>query len=62
MNLWTGTAMLVAALVLLLVGRPDKAGVHPRFLRFDAAMVLYPPIILVLLAVGVAAVLSSIWK
>ena len=62
MNLWTGTAMLVAALVLLLVGRPDKAGVHPRFLRFDAAMVLYPPIILVLFAVGVAAVLSSISK
>jgi hypothetical protein len=62
MNLWTGTAMLVTALVLILVGRPDKAGVHPRFLRFDAAMVLYPPIILVLLAVGVAAVLSSIWK
>ena len=60
MNLWTGTAMLVAALVLLLIGRPDKAGVHPRFLRFDAAMVLYPPIILVLFAVGVAAVLSSI--
>ena len=62
MNLWTGTAMLVTALVLLLVGRPDKAGVHPRFLRFDAAMVLYPPIILVLFAVGVAAVLSSILK
>ena len=62
MNLWTGTAMLVAALVLILVGRPDKAGVHPRFLRFDAAMVLYPPIILVLFAVGVAAVLSSISK
>ena len=59
MNLWTGTAMLVTALVLILVGRPDKAGVHPRFLRFDAAMVLYPPIILVLFAVGVAAVLSS---
>jgi hypothetical protein len=62
MNLWTGTAMLVTALVLILVGRPDKAGVHPRFLRFDAAMVLYPPIILVLFAVGVAAVLSSISK
>ena len=62
MNLWTGTTMLVAALVLILVGRPDKAGVHPRFLRFDAAMVLYPPIILVLFAVGVAAVLSSISK
>ena len=60
MNLWTGTAMLVAALVLILVGRPNKEGVHPRFLRFEAAMVLYPPIILALFAMGVAAVFSSI--
>jgi len=60
MNLWTGIAMLVIAFVLIWVGRPDKAGVHPRFLRFDAATVLYPPIILAFFAMGVAAVLSSI--
>ena len=62
MNLWTGIAMLVIALVLIWVGRPDKAGVHPRFLRFDAALVVYPPVILAFTAMGVAAVISSIWK
>ena len=62
MNLWTGIAMLVIALVLIWVGRPDKAGVHLRFLRFDAALVLYPPVILAFTAMGMAAVISSIWK
>jgi len=62
MNLWTGAAMLVAAFLLIWVGRPNKAGVHPSFLRFDAAMVLYPPVILAFTALGVAAVISSVWK
>ena len=62
MNLWTGIAMLVIAFVLIWVGRPDKAGVHPSFLRFDAALVLYPPVILAFIAMGTAAVISSIWK
>ena len=54
--------MLVAAFLLIWVGRPNKAGVHPRFLRFDAALVLYPPVILAFTAMGAAAVISSIWK
>ncbi len=62
MNLLTGTAMLVIAIILILIGRPNKAGVHPRFLRFEAALVLYPPIILAFTAMGTAAVISSIWK
>ncbi len=62
MNLWTGTAMLVIAFVLIWVGRPDKTGLHPRFLRFNAALVVYPPIILVFMAVGAAAVISSLGK
>ena len=62
MNLWTGIAMLVIALVLIWVGRPNKAGVHPRFLRFDAAPVLYPPVILAFIAMGAAAVISSLGK
>jgi len=62
MNLWTGIAMLVAAFLLIWVGRPNKAGVHPSFLRFDAALVLYPPVILAFTAMGAAAVISSIWK
>jgi len=60
MNLWTGIAMLVIAFFLIWAGRPNKAGVHPRFLRFDAALVLYPPIILAFFAMGVAAVIGSI--
>ena len=62
MNLWTGAAMLGAAFLLIWVGRPNKAGVHPRFLRFDAALVLYPPVIVAFTAMGAAAVISSIWK
>ena len=62
MNLWTGIAMLVIAFVLIWAGRPDKTGFHPRFLRFNAALVLYPPIILALIAMGVAGVISSLWK
>ena len=60
MNLWTGIAMLAVAALMIWGGRPDKTGVHPRFLRFDAALVLYPPIILAFFAMGVAAVISSI--
>ena len=35
-------------------------GVHPSFLRFDAALVLYPPVILAFTSMGAAAVISSI--
>ena len=60
MNLWTGIAMLGIAAVLIFFGRPDKSGVHPKFLRFNSALVLYPPVILAFLAMGAAAVISSI--
>ena len=59
MNLYTGIMMLAVALLLIWVGRPDKAGVHRKFLRFSAALVLYPPLILSCFAFGVAAILSS---
>lgn len=61
MNLWTGISMLVIAFVLIWVGRPDKTGLHPSFLRFNAALV-YPPIILAFSAMGAAAVIGSLWK
>ena len=60
MNVWTGTAMLVIAFLLIWAGRPNKGGESPSFLRFHAAMVLYPPLILVFLTFGVAAILSSL--
>ena len=62
MNLWTGIAMLVIAFVLIWVGRPDKTGLHSSFLRFNAALVIYPPIILAFTAMGAAAVIGSLWK
>jgi hypothetical protein len=62
MNLWMGIAMLVIALILIVLGRPNRNGFHRRFLRFNAAMVLYPPVILAFIALGAAAVISSIWK
>ncbi|WP_167767828.1 hypothetical protein [Bradyrhizobium frederickii] len=43
MNMWTGAAMLAIAAILVLIGRPNKAGEHPRLLRFSAAMVELVP-------------------
>jgi hypothetical protein len=60
MNLWAGIAMVVFAALLIWVGRPNKEGVHPKFLRFSAATVLYPPIILVFIAMGIAAISTSL--
>ena len=62
MNLSTGAAMLAIAGVLIWLGRPDSNGVHRRFLRFSSAQVLYPPVILAFIALGAAAVISSIGK
>ena len=60
MNLWAGIAMVVFAALLIWVGRPNKEGVHAKFLRFSAATVLYPPIILVFIAMGIAAISTSL--
>jgi hypothetical protein len=59
MNLYTGMVMLAAAFLLIWVGRPNKAGIHRKFLRFNAALVLYPPLVLVCFAFGVAAIISG---
>jgi hypothetical protein len=54
-----GTALFVAAAVLLYIGLPNSAAESPRFLRFEAAPLLYPPLIMALLAGSVAAILSG---
>ena len=36
------------------------AGEHPKFLRFDAALVLYPPVVLSFLGLGAAALISGL--
>ena len=63
MKLWIGIAALLIGLLLIWKGRPDRSGVHPRFLQFEAALVLYPPLILVFLAFGTVTILSELfWK
>lgn len=60
MTFWAGIAMLAAAAILVIVGRPNKAGQHPKLLRFEAALVLYPPIVLVFLGLGAATIVSAL--
>ncbi|MDA9423834.1 MULTISPECIES: hypothetical protein [Bradyrhizobium] len=60
MELAIGLAMLVIAVVLIYVGLPDRQGGSPRFLRFEAASILYPPLILVFIAIGTAQVVFSL--
>jgi hypothetical protein len=50
-----GFVLLAVAAGLIFIGRPNKAGVHPRFLQFDAALVLFPPVVgLALIALSIA--------
>lgn len=54
-----GVVLLAIAGGLIFVGLPNKAGLSPRFLRFEAAVVLFPPVILVFLAGGVAELIAG---
>lgn len=52
-------ALFVAAAVLMYLGLPNRAGESPRFLRFQAAPLLYPPLIIALLVGSLAAFLTA---
>ena len=58
-ELWIGVVLLVIAAGLIFIGLPDKDGVSPRFLRFEAAVVLYPPVIMIFLVGGVAELVTA---
>lgn len=49
-----GVVLLAIAGGLIFIGLPNKAGVSPRFLRFEAAVVLFPPLVLTFFAGGFA--------
>ena len=57
-DLSVGIVLLAIGVILVLIGLPKK-GVSPRFLRFDAAVVLYPGVIMVFLSMGVAMILRT---
>jgi hypothetical protein len=58
-NVLVSAISFALAGVLLFVAMPDRHGVSPRFLRFEAAPILYPPVILVFLAMGAANLISA---
>jgi len=59
-ELLVGTVSLVIAAVLIFIGLPDKNGVSPRFLRFEAAVIVYPSLIMIFLVGGAAELISAL--
>jgi len=58
-----GIVLLAAATLLLFAARP-VGGEPAKFLRFETALVTFPPLILVLLGMGAAEFITgllSIW-
>jgi hypothetical protein len=53
-----GLVLFVVGVLLVIIGMP-KHGQHPRFLRFEASLVIYPAVIMVCLAFGVAMMLRG---
>ena len=53
-----GAALVVVAVILVFIGIP-KHGESPRFLRFDASVVVYPAVIMSFLAFGVGLMLRA---
>ena len=48
-----GVVCLVAAVALLWIAMPDKAGISPHFVRNQAAEMLYPVFVMAIFIVGV---------
>lgn len=59
-HLLIGLALIAVSGVLLFLGLPDKSGKHRAFLQFEASLVLYPPVILVVLAMGMAEAITGL--
>ena len=50
--------LFVVGVLLIIIGIP-RHGESPRFLRFEASLVLYPAVVMVFLAFGVAMMLRG---
>ena len=61
-ELLSGAILLAIAAGLFFIGLPNKDGVSPRFLQFEAALVLYPPVIMIFLAGGVAELVKALLR
>jgi hypothetical protein len=54
-----GVALCAVGVLLVVIGMPKK-GVSPRFLRFEAASVLYPALVMSFLAFGAGLILRAL--
>ncbi|HEY5503597.1 MAG TPA: hypothetical protein VIK28_00455 [Sedimentisphaerales bacterium] len=61
-DLLIGVVSLGIAGGLIFLGWPDKNGDSPRFLQFEASLVLYPSIIMVFLAAGFAELITGLLR
>ena len=59
-HLIVGVVLVSLAIALIYIGIPNRAGQHSRFLRFKSSLVLYPPMILVFFAMGMALIVRSL--
>ena len=59
-HLLVGLLLIAIAGVLIFIGRPDRSGKHRAFLQFESSLVLYPPVILVFFAMGMAEVITAL--
>jgi hypothetical protein len=55
-----GVILVLLAIGLVFIGRPNRAGQHPRFLQFESSLLLFPSVILVFLAMGMAEIISGL--
>jgi ABC-type multidrug transport system permease subunit len=53
-----GLVAVAVGLLLIFIGMP-RHGEHPRFLRFEASVVVYPAVIITLLAMGSGLMLRA---
>lgn len=60
MDVTIGVSLIAVAVLLVFIGRPNRSGQHPRFLQFEAAMVLYPPVIMIFAVMGMAEIITSL--
>ena len=55
-----GGVMVAISLALIFIALPDKKLESPRFLRFHAATVLYPPLVLIVMVGGIAELVMGL--
>ena len=60
MDLLIGAALLAIGVLLLFLAVPNKNGASPRFLQFEASLVLFPPLVQVFLVGGVAELVTAL--